>query len=109
MPRRTRFPWFRYWVVLILIAAVAAAPIGSVIACEIIGNANGCQVDEGSVHPCVINGKDYGELLYRLGVMGWFMLVTIPAGACAFAIWLIILICHRSAWRKRSFSPFASR
>jgi hypothetical protein len=41
-------------------------------------------VDEGSVHPCVINGKDYGQLLYTLGVMGWLMLVTLPAGAFVF-------------------------
>jgi hypothetical protein len=41
------------------------------------------------VHPCIINGQDYGELLYSLGVMGWFMLVTIPGGLVAFAGWLI--------------------
>jgi len=60
-----------------------------------------CKVDEGSVHPCMINGHDYGELLYSLGVMGWFMLVTIPGGLVAFASWLIFLILHRVAWRKR--------
>jgi hypothetical protein len=47
------------------------------------------------------NGHDYGELLYSLGVMGWFMLVTIPGGLVAFASWLIFLILHRVAWRKR--------
>ena len=66
-----------------------------------IANAYGCKVDEGSVHPCIINGHDYGELLYSLGVMGWFMLVTIPGGLVAFASWLIFLILHRVAWRKR--------
>jgi hypothetical protein len=59
------------------------------------------KVDEGSVHPCIIKGHDYGELLYSLGVMGWFMLVTIPGGLVAFASWLIFLILHRVAWRKR--------
>jgi hypothetical protein len=33
--------------------------------------------------------------------MGWLMLVTIPGGAVAFIIWLIILLVHRSNWRKR--------
>ena len=46
-------------------------------------------------------GHDYGELLYSLGVMGWFMLVTIPGGLVAFVSWLIFLILHRVAWRKR--------
>jgi hypothetical protein len=58
-------------------------------------------VDEGSVHPCVIKGKDYGQLLYTLGMMGWLMLVTLPAGAFAFVLWLIVLLVHRSSWRKR--------
>ena len=87
--------------VLALIVLVALAPIGSVVACGLIANAHGCKVDEGSVHPCIINGQDYGELLYSLGVMGWFMLVTIPGGLVAFASWLIFLVLHRVAWRKR--------
>jgi len=61
-------------------------------------------VDEGSVHPCMINGKNYGQLLYTLGVMGWLMLVTLPAGALAFVLWLIVLIIHRTNWRRRAAS-----
>jgi hypothetical protein len=34
-------------------------------------------------------------------VMGWFMLVTLPGGLVAFVSWLILLILHRVAWRKR--------
>jgi hypothetical protein len=96
-----KFPWIWYLLALLVIGAFACAPIGSVVLCGVIANAYGCKVDEGSVHPCMINGHDYGELLYQLGVMGWFMLVTIPGGALAFAGWLILLIVHRGAWRKR--------
>ena len=80
---------------------IALAPVGSVIASGVIANANGCRVDEGSVHPCVINGKDYGQMLYTLGVMGWLMLVTLPAGVVAFGLWLAVLLIHRNAWHKR--------
>ena len=66
--------------------------------CAAIANAHGCKVDEGSVHPCIINGHDYDELLYSLGVMGWFMLVTIPGGLAAFVSWLVFLLLHRIAW-----------
>jgi hypothetical protein len=59
-------------------------------------------VDEGSVHPCVIGGKDYGQLLYTLGVMGWLMLITLPLGTLAFVAWLIVLLLHRANWRKRT-------
>src|SRR6266481_9702663 len=101
LPVQKRFPWTLYWIVLVLIVLVALAPVGSVVACGLIANAHGCRVDEGSVHPCVINGKDYGHLLYTLGVIGWLMLVTIPGGLFAFVIWLIVLILHRASWRKR--------
>jgi hypothetical protein len=99
--RHKRFPWIWYVLALFIILTFAFAPIGSVILCSVIANAYGCKVDEGSVHPCIINGHDYGELLYSLGVMGWFMLVTIPAGLIAFASWLIFLILHRLTWRKQ--------
>src|SRR6184192_2222960 len=101
LPVRRRFPWILYWIVLVLIVLVALAPVGSVIACGVIANAHGCRVDEGSVHPCMINGKNYGQLLYTLGVMGWFMLVTLPGGAFAFGVWLVVLLLHRNAWRKQ--------
>ena len=96
-----RFPWIWYLLALFVIFAFAFWPVGSVILCGTIANAYGCRVDEGSANPCMINGHDYGELLYSLGVMGWFMLVTIPAGLVAFVGWLIFLIVHRVAWRKR--------
>src|SRR5881275_1159574 len=92
LPVRKRFPWILYSIVLVLIVLVALAPVGSVVACGLIANAHGCRVDEGSVHPCVINGKDYGQLLYTLGVLGWLMLVTIPGGLFSFVIGLIGVI-----------------
>jgi hypothetical protein len=78
------------------------------MACGVIANEHGCKVDEGSVHPCMINGKDYGQLLYTLGVSGWLMLVTLPGGLFAFMIWLILLILHWGSWRKRSATTFPS-
>ena len=96
-----RFAWIWYLLALFVIFGFAFAPIGSVMSCAAIANAYGCKVDEGSMHPCIINGQDYGQLLYTLGVLGWLMLVTLPAGLFAFVVWLIILILHRQSWRKR--------
>ena len=97
-----KFPWTIYWIVLSLLLLVMLAPVTSVAVAGCLANAYGCQLDEGSVHPCVIAGTDRGELLYTLGVLGWFMLLTLPAGALALAIWFVVLILHRVAWRKRS-------
>jgi hypothetical protein len=99
---RKPFPWILYWLVLVLIILIGLAPIGSVVACSTIANIYGCKVDEGSVHPCIINGKDYGQLLYTLGVLGWLMLLTLPAGALAFVVWLIVLVLHRARWKRKN-------
>src|SRR3954449_13296772 len=90
-----RFPWIWYLLALLVIGAFAFAPVGSVILCAVIAHTYGCKVDEGSVHPCIINGQDYGDLLYSLGVMGWLMLVSIPIGLCASAGWLGFLLFRR--------------
>ena len=104
MPPRPgkRFPWIIYLIALVPILIFMFAPIASVVASGLIANAHGCKVDEGSVHPCIINGVDRGELLYQLGVLGWLMLVTLPAGAFAVAGWIVILVLHRMRWRTRA-------
>jgi|SRR5437899_2546210 len=96
-----RFPWILYGIILVLIGLFAVAPVGTAIVSASIANAYGCKVDEGSEHPCMINGNDYGHLFYTLGVLGWLMLLTLPGGVFAFMIWLIVLILHRVSWRKR--------
>lgn len=100
-PRVKKFPWVIYLVVLALIGMVALAPIGSLTFAGVVANSHGCQLDEGSAHPCVIGGKDYGETLYTLGVLGWLMLLTLPAGALALLVWLVVLLVHRSRWKRR--------
>ncbi len=95
------FPWLVYGLALFLIAAVTLAPIGCVIVASAVSNHYGCALDEGSVHPCVIGGTDRGETLYTMFVLGWFMLLTLPAGAVAAGGWLLVLLLHRASWRKR--------
>ena len=98
--KRRRFPTATYLVVLGLIGLVALAPLLSVFIAGGIASATGCTVDEGSSHPCVIAGTDWGETLYTMFVMGWFMFLTIPLGAIASMAWLITLIVHRARWKS---------
>ena len=57
LPRRKRFPWLIYWIVLALIILVALAPVGSVVACGWIANAHGCKVDEARSIPALSMGR----------------------------------------------------
>ncbi len=79
-------------VILLLILGWMLWPVASVMIAGSIAEANNCQLDEGSVHPCIVNGNDRGEQLYSMGVMGWFMLVTIPTGLIALAVYGVILL-----------------
>ena len=101
-PRPKKFPWAIYWLILAAIVLVALLPVLSVLFAAFVANANGCRLDEGSVHPCMVMGSDWGETLYTFGVMGWLMLATLPLGLFAFGGWLVALIAHRIAWRHTS-------
>lgn len=99
LPRR--FPWLVYWIVLALIVLLAALPLLSALGAGAIASANGCALDEGSVHPCIIGGADWGEALYGFGVLGWLMLASLPLGAVALVLWLIVLLLHRARFGRR--------
>ena len=95
-----RFPWRLYTILLVVILLFALWPVLSVYFTYLVAGANGCVVNEGSVNPCLVWGNDIGGLLYTTGVMGWFMLATLPLGGGALIVWLVMLIIHRLAWRR---------
>lgn len=103
--RAKRFPAMGYAIVLVAIVFLAALPLISVFATYLIADANACTVNEANVHPCVVMGTDIGGLLYFMGVMGWFMLATIPFGAMAVLVWLVVLIIHYLAYRAANTKP----
>jgi hypothetical protein len=79
-------------VVVVIILLVAFSPLISVVIAGSIANAHGCTLDEGSVHPCIVNGTDMGETLYTMGVMGWLMLATIPIGLVVVGVYLVLVL-----------------
>jgi hypothetical protein len=98
---RRRFPRVRYALALVLILVVALWPVASVALSGWLAEIHGCDLDEGSIHACMIGGSDWGPTLYTMFVMGWFMLATLPMGAMGLAIWLLVLIAHYLVWRRR--------
>ncbi len=103
MPTR----WIVMWIVLAVILLVAVAPLVSALTAGWIAAANGCALDEGSVHSCIVNGKDIGQTLYTFGVMGWLMLATIPLGGLAVLIWLVVAAIMLAAGRRKALPPSA--
>jgi hypothetical protein len=81
-----------WWLLLgyLVIGLVAGGPLISEMIAGTIASWNGCTLHEGFVNPCVVNGRDVGGTLYAMGVMGWFMLVTIPLGLLAFIVWTLL-------------------
>lgn len=86
----------------ILIALFSGWPIASVVIAGTIASWNGCTLHEGFPNPCVVNGKDMGDTLYAMGVMGWFMLATIPLGAISFVVWTLVWVFVRKRKEARA-------
>jgi hypothetical protein len=89
-----------------LAVAINLLPIASVVASVLIASQAGCAVDEGGVHPCIIQGFDYGEALGVMFVLGWLSLITVPAIPLIVAVWAVGEIIHFR--RKARWRPFKS-
>ena len=50
-----------------LILLFGAFPLLTLLSAVLFASAFGCQLDEGSIHPCIVLGLDFGGLLYPMG------------------------------------------
>ena len=78
---------FRCLIALAILACLS--PLISTALAGWIASSHGCTLHEGFANPCVINGTDYGETLYTMGVMGWLMLATLPIAAGFLLLWIV--------------------
>jgi hypothetical protein len=70
----------------------ALLPIVPTLIAGAIATANGCRLDEGSPHPCIVRGSDIGHTLYSMGLMFWFGMITLPLGALGLLLSLAWLV-----------------
>ena len=96
--RRFGMKW--YWIALVAIAVFSVLPLISGISAAYIAEAHGCRLDEGSVHPCLVFGLDWGSPLYAMGVLTWLMFFTFPAAFVLLLVWIGALLIHRLLWRR---------
>jgi hypothetical protein len=74
-------------------------PMLPVIIAGLVAAATGSRLDESGPHPTDVFGIDVGELLYTMGMMGWFMLLTFPTGLIALVVFTIVAAVSRRASR----------
>ena len=72
-------------------------PLIPAIVAGVIAASFGCKLDEGNVHPCIVLGKDIGEILYTMGVMGLFAMGTFPTGILALIVFTVIVWLRKRA------------
>jgi hypothetical protein len=90
-----------------IIALFAGWPILSVLAASFVASWNGCAVPEGFANRCVVFGAKFGGLLYSMGVLGWFMLMTLPLGAISLIAWTAIWVITRKRLAPRPGTTWA--
>jgi hypothetical protein len=86
--------------VLVLVTLVSFAPLISALVAGTTASLLGCQVDEGSVHPCYLGGVDIGGALTTGVVAAWFMFITWPGVLVSLALWAVV-VARRISRRMR--------
>ena len=78
--------------ILIASIIIAVLPLLSMIAAGLTASLFGCDLNEGDVSMCPTIFGDIGELLYTMGVFGWFLFYTVPLGAVGLVTSAILFI-----------------
>jgi hypothetical protein len=77
---------------LILIVLIGLAPTLIGIGGQMTAEAAGCQVDLNRVIPCVIDGRDYGPLFYKLGFAIWYSYLSVPLALVLLGLWAVAVV-----------------
>ena len=101
-PRPRRFPGLAYGIVLGLIVLFGLAPIIITIVSAGIASAYDCNISETILNPCIVNGADWGPNLQAGGIAFWYVLIVWPLAFILSIIWLVVLLIHRAAFKRRA-------
>lgn len=75
-------------------------PVLSVVTAGFGRISHGCQLDEGSAHPCIVLGRDRGDRHYILFVLGWLGLITLPTGAIALVVFSVVVLILKAKQKR---------
>jgi hypothetical protein len=77
---------------LLLIMLIGLAPPLIGAGGQMIAEAAGCQVDLNRVILCVIVGRDYGPLFYKLGFAIWYSCLSNPLALVLLGLWALAVV-----------------
>ena len=76
--------------VMAVLLFICLLPLMSMAVAEFIAQVNGCKLDLTGAHPCIVGGRDIGHDLLTLGMMGYFLFATMPAGVGIVVLWVVV-------------------
>ena len=82
--------WKLFAILCALIVFLTFSPMLGIVVAGTVAQLAGCTLDGSSVNPCIIGGADYGKTLYGLSLMGWRVIETMPLGAGALALLVVV-------------------
>ena len=77
---------------LVAVVLIGLLPVASMFWASDFAQRHGCDLNEGNIQPCIVNGEDWGETLYSAFVSGWFALLTLPVAAAALLAMLVLAV-----------------
>ena len=85
-------------VVMAVLLAVCILPFVSLLLAFAVADLGHCQLDEGSVHPCLIAGIDVGPALLVMSMAGWLGIATLPLLLATLVLWVVVELIQ---WLRR--------
>ena len=100
---RRSYPFVWLGASLAVIVLFAVAPFISLLVAGAMADALGCTLPLSHIPPCPFMGADWGETLTVMAYVGYFAFWTLPTGALALAIWLLVVgtVTFMWWWRRR--------
>jgi hypothetical protein len=89
---------FRILMSIVVLACLT--PLFSMVAAEVTARIFGCDLSLAATHPCMAFGTDIGSNLLTMGMMGWFLMTTLPVMLGVVILWIVVEIVRRFTLRR---------
>jgi hypothetical protein len=89
---------FRILMSILVLACLA--PLFSMLAAQAAAFIYGCDLSLAATQPCMAHGTDIGQTLLTMGMMGWFLMTTLPVMLGVVILWIIVEIVRWFSLRR---------